>query len=52
MWTEQRAKTKPTVLKTFNSHVQGVDHNDWLVGKYATGVKEKLVLGTTYTDGR
>jgi hypothetical protein len=23
-----------------------------LVGKYATGVKENVVLGTVYTDGR
>jgi hypothetical protein len=46
---EQRTKTKTTVLKTFNSHVGSVDHNDCLVGKYATGVKENVIIGTVYT---
>jgi len=52
VWMEHRTKIKTTVPKTCNSHVGGVDHNDCLVGKYATGVKENVVLGTVYTDGR
>jgi hypothetical protein len=52
VWIEQRTKTKITVPKTCKSHVGGVDHNDCLVGKYATGVKENVVLGTVHTDGR
>jgi hypothetical protein len=49
---EHRTKTKTTVPKTCDSHVGGVDHNDCLVGKHATGVQENMVLGTVYTDGR
>lgn len=48
---EQRTKTKITVLKKCNSHAGSVDHNDCLVGKYATGVKENVIIGTVYTDG-
>jgi hypothetical protein len=32
--------------------MEDVDHHDSLVGKYAIGVREKVVLGTVYTDGR
>ena len=52
VWMEHRTKTKTTMPKTCNSHVGGADHNDCLVGKYATGVKENVVLRTFYTDGR
>jgi len=35
--------TQPTVLRTRNSQVGGIDHCNWLVGKNAIGVREKVL---------
>lgn len=32
---------QPQVVRTYNAYMGGVDHHDWLVGKYAIGVRGK-----------
>ncbi|KAF2893238.1 hypothetical protein ILUMI_12929 [Ignelater luminosus] len=29
------------IIKTYNKHMRGVDHHDWLVGKYTTRIRGK-----------
>lgn len=40
--------SQPTVLRTRNSHMGIIDHCNWLVGKNAIGVREKVVVGTLH----
>ncbi|XP_047120567.1 piggyBac transposable element-derived protein 2-like [Schistocerca piceifrons] len=45
-WYSRQASKKtqvqqPAVLKSYNAYVGGVDHHDWLVGKYATVMRGK-----------
>jgi hypothetical protein len=36
-------------LKTYNSHMGGVDHHEWLVGQYAIGVRGKKWYWVLFT---
>ncbi|XP_047112340.1 piggyBac transposable element-derived protein 3-like [Schistocerca piceifrons] len=37
---------QPAVLKSYNAYMGGVDHHDWLVGKYATVIRGKNGTGS------
>jgi len=40
--------SQPTVLRTCNSSVGGIDHCNRFVGKNAIGIREKVILGTLH----
>jgi len=41
-------KAQPTVLRTRNSIVGGIDHCNWFVRQNAIGIREKVILGTLH----
>lgn len=40
---------QPAVLKSYNAYMGGVDHHDWLVGKYATVIRGKKWYWVLFT---
>ncbi|XP_046998364.1 piggyBac transposable element-derived protein 3-like [Schistocerca americana] len=40
---------QPAILKSYNAYMGGVDHHDWLVGKYATVIRGKKWYRVLFT---
>ena len=40
---------QPQVIKNYNAHMGGVDHHDWLVGKYASSIRGKKWYWALFT---